>query len=162
MSADVTKGEASGSAAKARRQSSSKPAVAGLLSAKEFEAQEPKVELKMIKDAAKINWKINTNPKTYPEQDLLPKLFTTPPLKSVELLFPQTGLTITARNLKGVTFQDALDAIYKHNKKRADDELSEPYLAGFYVDEDDLGHAIVRVGVGKEGAPIGKKKKGGD
>lgn len=162
MSADVTKGEASGSAAKARRQSSSKPAVAGLLSASEFEALEPKVELKMVKEASKINWKMNTNPKDFPEDALLKKLFTTPPLKKVDLLFPQTGLTITARNLKGVTFQDAFDAIYKHNKKRADDELAEPYLAGFYVDEDDLGHPVVRVGVGKEGAPVGKKKKGGD
>lgn len=162
MSSDVTKGEASGSTAKARRQSSSKPAVAGLLSAKEFEALEPKVELKLIKDAAKVNWKMNTNPKDYPEQDLLKKVFTTPPLKSVELLFPQTGLTITARNLKGLTFQDVFDAIYKHYKKRADDEISEPYLAGFYVDEDDLGRPTVRVGAGKEGAPIGKKKKGGD
>ncbi|KAK6521038.1 hypothetical protein TWF506_001271 [Arthrobotrys conoides] len=161
MSADVTEASPS-SPLKARRQSSSKPAVAGLLSAKEFEAQENKVELELAKGAAKINWKMNTHPKEYPEQEIFKRLFTTPPLKSVELLFPQTGLTITARNLKGVTFQDVFDAIYKHNKKRADDELSEPYLAGFYVDEDDLGHAIVRVGAGKEGAPVGKKKKGGD
>lgn len=42
---------------------------------------------------------------------------TTPPIKRIDLHFP-LGKEVTARNLQGVTIKDALDAIYKANKKR--------------------------------------------
>lgn len=42
---------------------------------------------------------------------------TTPPVKKIDLHFP-LGMEVTARNLKGVTIKDALDAIYKAYKKR--------------------------------------------
>jgi hypothetical protein len=42
---------------------------------------------------------------------------TEPKLKSIALHFP-LGLEVTARNLKGVTIKDALDAIHKQFKKR--------------------------------------------
>ena len=38
-------------------------------------------------------------------------------VKKVDLHFP-LGLEVTARNLKGVTIKDALDAIYKQFKKK--------------------------------------------
>jgi len=40
-----------------------------------------------------------------------------PPVKKIDLHFP-LGLTVTARNLKGVTIKDALDAIHKPYKKK--------------------------------------------
>jgi hypothetical protein len=44
-------------------------------------------------------------------------MLTTPPVKKIDLHFP-LGLEVTARNLKGVTIKDALDAIYKQYKKK--------------------------------------------
>lgn len=61
--------------------------------------------------------KINTSPATIDEKDMLKKLLTTPPVKKIDLHFP-LGLEVTARNLKGVTIKDALDAIHKQFKKR--------------------------------------------
>jgi hypothetical protein len=47
----------------------------------------------------------------------------TPPVKKIELHFP-LGLEVSARNLKGVTIKDAMDAIYKQYKKKASLHLS--------------------------------------
>ncbi|KAF3937011.1 hypothetical protein ABW19_dt0209621 [Dactylella cylindrospora] len=50
-------------------------------------------------------------------------------------------------------------------KKRQDDELDEPYLAGLIYDptDADLGYGTMRVVLKKEGAPPSKKKsKGGE
>ncbi|KAF3925475.1 hypothetical protein ABW21_db0209371 [Orbilia brochopaga] len=140
-----------------RRASSS---AAGVMSANDLPADQ---ELKLPKDAGKIGWKINTSSSTVADPDILKKVLTTPPLKKIDIQFP-TGIIVTARNLKGVTVKDALDAIHKQFKKRADDELSEPYLAGFYHDEDDKGKAVLRVGLSTQGASVGGKKgkKGGD
>lgn len=44
-------------------------------------------------------------------------MLTTPPVKKIDLHFP-LGLEVTARNLKGVTIKDALDAIYKQYRKK--------------------------------------------
>ena len=44
-------------------------------------------------------------------------MLTTPPIKKIDLVFP-LGLEVTARNLRGVTIKDALDAIYKQFKKK--------------------------------------------
>lgn len=41
----------------------------------------------------------------------------TPKVKKITLHFP-LGLEVTARNMKGVTIKDALDAIHKQFKKR--------------------------------------------
>lgn len=48
---------------------------------------------------------------------MLKKPLTTPKIKKIDLHF-RLGLTVTARNLKGVTIKDALDAIYKQFKKK--------------------------------------------
>ena len=48
---------------------------------------------------------------------MLKKMLTTPPVKRIDLVFP-LGLEVTARNLRGVTIKDALDAIYKQFKKK--------------------------------------------
>jgi hypothetical protein len=52
-----------------------------------------------------------------PEKGWLKKPLTTPPVKRIDLHFP-LGLEVTARNLKGVTIKDALDAIHKQFRKK--------------------------------------------
>jgi hypothetical protein len=64
-----------------------------------------------------LNRKINTSPTSLDDKDTLKKFLTTPPVKKIDLHFP-LGLEVTARNLKGVTIKDALDAIYKQYKKK--------------------------------------------
>jgi hypothetical protein len=49
-------------------------------------------------------------------------MLTTPPVKKIDLHFP-LGLEVTARNLKGVTIKDALDAIYKQYRKKVSHSL---------------------------------------
>jgi hypothetical protein len=44
-------------------------------------------------------------------------LLINPPVKKIDLHFP-LGLEVTARNSKGVTIKDALDAIHKQFKKK--------------------------------------------
>lgn len=61
--------------------------------------------------------KVNTSPSTVEDKEVLKKLLTTPPIKKIDLHFP-LGLEVTARNLKGVTIKDAMDAIHKAYKKR--------------------------------------------
>lgn len=61
--------------------------------------------------------KLNTSPTSLGETELLKKPLCTPMVKKVDLHFP-LGLEVTARNLKGVTIKDALDAIYKQFKKK--------------------------------------------
>jgi hypothetical protein len=116
---------------------------------------------------------------------MLKKMLTTPPIKKIDLVFP-LGLEVTARNLRGVTIKDALDAIYKQYKKKvrssppwlhstqivttcwhflqSDDELSDPYLKGFEWDREECYTRFI-VHQKKTGdAPQGeskKKKKGG-
>ena len=53
-------------------------------------------------------------------------MLTTPPVKKIDLHFP-LGLEVTARNLKGVTIKDALDAIHKQFKKRVRYQHTFPY-----------------------------------
>ena len=61
--------------------------------------------------------KLNTSPASLDEKDVLKKPLCVPMVKKVDLHFP-LGLEVTARNLKGVTIKDALDAIYKQFKKK--------------------------------------------
>lgn len=61
--------------------------------------------------------KLNTSPSTIEDKDILKMFLVTPPVKKIDLHFP-LGLEVTARNLKGVTIKDALDAIYKQFKKK--------------------------------------------
>lgn len=60
---------------------------------------------------------MNTSPTTVDDKDALKKLLCDPPIKKIDLVFP-LGSEVTARNLKGVTIKDALDAIYKQYKKK--------------------------------------------
>jgi len=118
-------------------------------------------ELKIAKETQKLNWKINSSPVGLEEKEVLKKMLTEPPVKKIDLHFP-LGLEVTARNLKGVTIKDALDAIYKQYRKKADDELETPILAGFEWDKEESWTRLV-VHTKKEGAPPPKKskKKGG-
>lgn len=61
--------------------------------------------------------KLNTSPSTVEDKDVLKKLLCTPPIKKIDLQFP-LGLEVSARNPKGVTIKDALDAIHKQFKKK--------------------------------------------
>jgi hypothetical protein len=63
--------------------------------------------------------RINKSPMSIeePEKSYLKKMLTEPPVKKIDLHFP-LGLEVTARNLKGVTIKDALDAIYKQYRKK--------------------------------------------
>lgn len=61
--------------------------------------------------------KINTSPSTVEDPGVLKDFLTTPPVKKIDLHFP-LGIDLTARNMKGVTIKDALDAIHKTYKKR--------------------------------------------
>ena len=60
---------------------------------------------------------MNTSPSTVDDKDALKKLLCDPPIKKIDLVF-HLGTEVTARNMKGVTIKDALDAIYKQNKKK--------------------------------------------
>jgi hypothetical protein len=60
--------------------------------------------------------KVNTSPGTLELVDLK-KPLTTPLIKKIDLRFA-TGIEVTARNMKGVTIRDALDAIHKQMKKK--------------------------------------------
>ncbi|KAH8903513.1 hypothetical protein BR93DRAFT_885024 [Coniochaeta sp. PMI_546] len=147
-------------AAKGHRRASS--SAAGVFNVNDLEAQG--IELKIAPETQKLGWKINTSPSTVEEKEHLKKLLTTPPVKKIDLHFP-LGLEVTARNLKGVTIKDALDAIHKAYKKRADDELDKPYLAGFEWDKEESWTRLV-VHLQKDAGPMThvskKKKKGGD
>jgi hypothetical protein len=123
------------------------------------------IELDIAIETQQLNWKLNTAPSTLDDKDVLKKYLTKPPVKKIDLDFP-LGLSVTARNMKGVTIKDALDAIYKQYKKKADDEMGDkPFLAGFEWDKEESWTRLV-VHQKKEGAPApsGKKskKKGGE
>lgn len=60
---------------------------------------------------------MNTSPALIDDRDALKKPLCHPMLKKIDLHFP-LGLEVTARNLKGVTIKDALDAIHKQYKKK--------------------------------------------
>jgi len=125
--------------------------------------------------------KLNSSPSTLDDKDVLKKPLCTPLVKKIDLRFP-LGLEVTARNLKGVTIKDALDAIYKQYKKKvsplprlllffprhsltpsprlapqADDELENPVLAGFEWDKDECWTRFI-VHQKKAGAPTVSKK----
>ncbi|KAF2268694.1 hypothetical protein CC78DRAFT_551175 [Lojkania enalia] len=119
-------------------------------------------KIQIAPETQKLNWKLNTSPASLDEKDVLKKPLCTPMVKKIDLHFP-LGLEVTARNLKGVTIKDALDAIYKQFKKKADDELELPVLAGFEWDPEECYTRFI-VHQKKEGqsAPSKKKKKGGD
>jgi len=136
-----------------RRASSSVPGVFNIL---DLEAEGK--ELQIAKETQKLNWKINKSPMGLdePEKTYLKKMLTEPPVKKIDLHFP-LGLEVTARNLKGVTIKDALDVIYKQFRKKADDELETPVLAGFEWDKEESWTRLV-VHCKKEGAPQPKKK----
>ncbi|KAI1846328.1 hypothetical protein JX265_010912 [Neoarthrinium moseri] len=136
-----------------------------------------KTSIEVAIETQKTGWKINSSSSTVEDKDILKKHLTTPPVKKIDLEFP-TGVTVTARSLKGVTIKDTLDAIHKQFKKRADDELPEPYLKGFAWDglrpgntEEDTKNEWTRLHVhltttpttgGGGGGGKKKKNKGGD
>ena len=61
-------------------------------------------------------------------------MLTTPPVKKIDLHFP-LGLEVTARNLKGVTIKDALDAIHKQFKKK----VSNAHAPSLSVEYHNMG-----------------------
>ena len=61
--------------------------------------------------------KLNKSPSTVEDPSYLALPLCTPKVKKITLHFP-LGLEVSARNMKGVTIKDALDAIHKQFKKR--------------------------------------------
>lgn len=100
------------------------------------------MDLVLAVETQKTGWKINKSSSTVEDASILKLHLTKPPVKRIDLHFP-LGLEVTARNLKGVTIKDALDAIHKAYKKRADDELEKPYLAGFEWDKEESWTRLV-------------------
>lgn len=106
----------------------------GVININDLKAQG--IELKIDPNTQTTGWKINTSSSAVEDREILKKLLTNPPVKKIDLEF-SLGSHVTARNLKGVTIKDALDAIHKQYKKRADDEMDEPYLKGFEWDKEE-------------------------
>ncbi|PWY67463.1 hypothetical protein BO83DRAFT_100802 [Aspergillus eucalypticola CBS 122712] len=121
------------------------------------ELEEKKIEITLPIETQKTGWKLNTSPSTIEDKDILKLHLINPPVKKIDLHFP-LGLEVTARNMKGVTIKDALDAIYKQFKKKADDELDKPYLAGFEWDKDECWTRLI-VHQTKQGPPQQPSKK---
>jgi hypothetical protein len=122
---------------KHRRQSSTAPGVMNIL-----DLEKAGIPIELPVETQKTGWKINKSSSTVEDPNILAMKLTTPPVKRIDLHFP-LGLEVTARNLKGVTIKDALDAIHKAYKKRSDDELEQPYLAGFEWDKDESWTRLV-------------------
>ncbi|KAK5733419.1 hypothetical protein LTR17_009664 [Elasticomyces elasticus] len=154
---------ASPSESKTRHRRSSST-VSGVFNINDLEKEG--VELKIALETQRLNWKVNSSPSTIEEKDALQKLLCHPPIKKIDLKFP-LGLEVTARNNKGVTIKDACDAIYKQFKKKADDELESPYLAGFEWDREEcytkfIVHQKKTGDAPSSGGSKKKKGKGGD
>jgi len=145
--------------------------VAGVASIKDL--KESKTPIKVAKETQGTGWKINSSSATVEDKDILKLPFVQPLVRAIDLHF-QHGVVVTARNRLGVTIKDALDAIHKPNKKRADDELELPYLKGFewlpdhpqYQDDEAKREAEwdrLYIHLSATGAPTnsggGKKKK---
>lgn len=122
--------------------------------------EEQKIELELPIETQKTGWRLNTSPNTIEDKDILKMFLVTPPVKKIELHFP-LGLEVSARNLKGVTIKDAMDAIYKQYKKKKDDELENPYLKGFEWDKDECWTRLIvhQTSQGPPKEPSGKKSK---
>lgn len=119
--------------------------------------EKEQIPIEIAIETQKLGWKLNTSPGLLDDKEALSKFLVTPPVKKIDLHFP-LGLEVTARNMKGVTIKDALDAIYKQFKKKADDELGEnPILAGFEWDPEEFWTKLI-VHQKKQGAPPPSKK----
>ncbi|KAJ6140779.1 hypothetical protein N7497_011672 [Penicillium chrysogenum] len=118
--------------AKSHRRTSS--TAEGVWNIKDLEEQ--KMDITLPIETQKTGWKLNTSPSTIEDKDILKMFLVNPP---------------------GVTVKDALDAIYKQFKKKADDELDKPYLAGFEWDKEDCWTRLI-VHQKKDGAPQPSKK----
>ena len=132
------------------------------------ELEEEGIELQLAVETQTTGWKINTSSSTVEDKEILKKLLTTPPVRKIDLHFP-LGLEVAARNMRGVTIKDALDAIHKAFKKRSDDELDAAYLKGFEWDkEESWTRLIVHLTtqptghIGGGGGGKKKKSKGSD
>ncbi|KAL6890691.1 hypothetical protein GGI43DRAFT_415515 [Trichoderma evansii] len=139
-----------------RRTSSS---AAGVMTINEI--NESHAPLKLALETQQTAWKINQRPKDLDNDQLLTVSLTTPPIKSITLKFPH-GKEVVARNMKGLTIGDAMSAIYKANKNRADDELDNPYLKGFAWEEGVNYfevHLQSQPATGMSSSGGGKKKK---
>jgi len=137
-----------------RRMSSTAPDVYNIV-----DLEKEGKEIKIDPETQKLNWKINTSPSTVGDKEVLSRPLCNPKIKKIDLHFP-LGLEVTARNLKGVTIKDALDAIHKQFRKKADDELEKPYLAGFEWDpEECYTRFVVHQKITGDAAHSSKKSK---
>ena len=76
---------------------------------------------------------------------MLKKQLVDPPIKKIDLHFP-LGLEVTARNMKGVTIKDALDAIHKQFKKKVS-HAQQRLLLGFIESSIPIGGFVPFPGI---------------
>lgn len=88
------------------------------------------------------NRKINTSSMSVDDKDILTKPLVTPLVRVIDLQFP-LGTVVTARNKFGVTIKDALDAIYKTQKKKVSYVLSEFHVSGVIMIRFAPFHSIL-------------------
>lgn len=155
----LTEEHKDGAAKKGHRRVSSM--AADVYRIEDLEKENKHIEISI--ETQKLNWKLNKSPSTVEDPAVLKLPLTEPKLKSITLHFP-LGLEVVARNMKGVTIKDALDAIHKQFKKRADDEFEKPYLMGFEWDPSEcytrfIVHQSANPTAPNAFASGGKKKK---
>ncbi|KAF5626996.1 WD repeat containing protein [Fusarium sp. NRRL 52700] len=114
--------------------------IAGVLDVEELEKDG--IELIVTTETQKTGWKINKSPATVDDLSILRLQLTKPPVNRIDLRTP-LETTVTAKNSRGVRIQDALDAIYKAYKNTPDEDLEEPYLAGFEWDSQESWTELV-------------------
>jgi len=143
---------------KHRRRSSTAADVYSII---DLEQEHTPIEIAI--ETQKLGWKVNTPSTTIEEKEWLALPLCTPKLKKIDLIF-QAGLHVVARNPKGVTIKDAVDAIYKANKKKDSEELAGlEYLRGFEWDPKEcytrfVVHLQSEAAVRKPSEKGGKKK----
>lgn len=77
----------------------------------------PHLSFDVVADSFSLNRKINSSVNTVDDPAILKLPLTSPKVKKIDLHFP-LGMEVSARNMKGVTIKDALEAIHKAYKKR--------------------------------------------
>ncbi|KAI0994159.1 hypothetical protein K3495_g14023 [Podosphaera aphanis] len=121
------------------------------------------IELEIATETLKLGWHINESPSVLeePQKSHLDMMLTDPPVKKIDLRFP-LGLEVTARNIRGVTIRDALDVIYKHFRRKEDDEIERPVLAGFEWNKEECWTRLIvhckKEGFGQSQRTVKKSK----
>jgi len=122
--------------------------------------------VKFSDEIAQLGWKINASTSSAADKEVLKKMLTDPPVKSIEFCMPLTsdtaGIEFKVVKPKGVTIKDVMDKLSKKYKDKHDEDLpfgeQRAFLQGF-VWNAHLQKFIVQLGEESLGGGSGKKKK---